>query len=82
MFREIRFYDRYTDAVTAPQWVFCLLGMLFLLLGVLILIFPELLAFLVAGFFIAAGIMQLFIARQLSRLKKLYRLWREKFWTP
>ena len=33
MFREIRFYDDYTDAVTAPWWLFCLLGLNFILLG-------------------------------------------------
>jgi len=82
MFREIRFYDNYTAAVAAPQWLFLLLGLQFIVLGVLILVFPELLAYLVAGFFIFAGAIQLLIARHLSRLKKLYRLWRERFWTP
>ena len=82
MFREIRFYDKYTDAVAAPQWLFCVLGLNFLLLGVLVLIFPALLAYLVAGFFIASGIILLLIARQLSRFKRLYRLWRERFWLP
>jgi len=82
MFREIRFYDNYTAAAAAPQWLFLLLGLQFIVLGVLILVFPELLAYLVAGFFIFAGAIQLLIARHLSRLKKLYRLWRERFWTP
>ena len=82
MFREIRFYDKYTDADAAPQWLFCGLGLNFLLLGGLVLILPALLAYLVAGFFIASGIILLLIARQLSRLKRLSRLWREKFWLP
>ena len=42
MFREIRFYDDYTTAVASPWWIFALLG-------VLIVIFPQLLAWLVAG---------------------------------
>ncbi len=82
MFREIRFYDKYTEAVAAPQRLFCLLGLNFLILGVLIIIFPAMLAYLVAGFFIASGVILLLISRQLARFKRLYRLWRQNFWLP
>jgi uncharacterized membrane protein HdeD (DUF308 family) len=82
MFREIRFYDDYTAAVAAPWWMFCLQGLNFLLLGALILIFPHLLPYLVACFFIFAGTVQLVIAWQFRRFKKLYRLWRESLWLP
>lgn len=33
MFREIRCYDDYTDAVTASWWMLSLLGLHFILLG-------------------------------------------------
>ena len=82
MFREIRFYDDYTAAVGAPAWLFCLQGLNFPLLGALILFCPQLLPYLVAGFFIFAGTLQLVIAWQFRRFKKLYRGWRESQWLP
>jgi len=82
MFREIRFYDDYTDAVASPWWMFCLLGLNFILLGVLIAIFPQLLAWLAAAFLFLNGAVLLLIAWQFWRFKKLYRRWRETQWHP
>jgi uncharacterized membrane protein HdeD (DUF308 family) len=82
MFREIRFYDDYTDAVTAPWWLFCLLGLNFILLGVLIVIFPELLAYLAAAFLLCNGLVLLLVGWKFRRFKKLYRGWRETQWQP
>jgi len=82
MFREIRFYDDYTDAVAAPWWMFCLLGLNFILLGLLIVLFPQLLAYLAAAFLFFNGLVLLLIARKFWRFKKQYRRWREKLWLP
>ena len=82
MFREIRFYDDYTDAVTAPWWLFCLLGLNFILLGVLIVIFPELLAYLAEAFLLFNGLVLLLVGWKFRRFKKLYRGWRETLWQP
>jgi len=82
MFREIRFYDDYTDAVAAPAWLFGLMGVNFLLLGVLILLFPQLLAYLVAVFLLFDGLVLLLVAWKFWRFKKLYRRWREELWLP
>jgi hypothetical protein len=82
MFREIRFYDDYTDAVAAPWWMFCLLGLNFLLLRVLIVLFPQLLAYLAAAFLFFNGLVLLLIAWKFWRFKKQYRQWREKLWLP
>jgi uncharacterized membrane protein HdeD (DUF308 family) len=82
MFREIRFYDDYTKAVASPGWLFCLLGLNFILLGALIVIFPELLAWLVAASLIFSGAVLLAVAWQFRRFKKLYRQWREVWWSP
>lgn len=82
MFREIRFYDSYTDAVTAPWWMFCLLGLNFILLGGLIILFPQLLAYLVAAFLFFNGLVLMLIAWKFWRFKKQYRQWRENLWKP
>jgi cytochrome c biogenesis protein CcdA len=82
MFREIRFYDDYTDAVAAPWWMFSLLGLNFLLLGVLIVLFPQLLAYLAAAILFFNGLVLLLIAWKFWRFKKRYRQWREKLWLP
>jgi uncharacterized membrane protein HdeD (DUF308 family) len=82
MFREIRFYDDYTDAVAAPWWMFCLLGLNFILLGVLIVLFPQLLAYLVAAVLFFNGLVLLLIAWKFRQFKKQYRRWRESLWLP
>lgn len=82
MFREIRFYDNYTSAVAAPWWMFALLALNFFLLGTLIMLFPEMLAYLVAGFFFFDGMLLLLVAWKYWRFKKLYRQWRESLWLP
>lgn len=82
MFREIRFYDNYTATLSSPWWLFALLGGNFILLGILILIFPELLAWLVAAFLIFDGALLLGIGWQLRRLKRRYERWRDDWWLP
>jgi len=82
MFREIRFYDDYTDAVAAPWWMFCLPGLNFILLGLLIVLFPRLLAYLAAAFLFFNGLVLLLIAWKFWRFKKQYRRWRETLWLP
>ncbi len=63
MFREIRFYDDYTAAVASPWWIYAVQG-------VLIVIIPQLLAWLVAGCLIFNGLLLLGVAWQLWRFKK------------
>jgi hypothetical protein len=72
----------YTDAVAAPGWMFCLLGLNFILLGVLIVLFPQLLAWLAAAFLFLNGAVLLLIAWKFRRLKKQYRQWRDTLWLP
>jgi hypothetical protein len=82
MFREIRFYDAYTAAVAAPWWMFALLALNFFLLGTLIILLPELLAYLVAGFFFFDGAVLALIAWRFWRFKRLYGRLRETLWLP
>jgi hypothetical protein len=80
MFCEIRFYDDYTDAAASPWWMFGLLGLNFILLGVLLVIFPELLAWLAAALLFFNGLVLLLVAWKFWHFKKLYRRWRETLW--
>lgn len=81
MFREIRFYDRYTREIASPGWLYLLLGLSLILLAVLILLMPELLAYLVAAFLLFDGVLFLIIGWQLRRFARLYNRWREEMWT-
>lgn len=82
MFREIRFYDNYTSEVASPWWLFLGLGLNFLLLGLLIVLFPQLLAWLAGAFLCLNGAILLAIAWRYRRLKKLYEQWRDEWWMP
>lgn len=80
MFRDIRFYDDYTTVRAAPEGLFFILGINFILLGVLIVIFPELLAYLVAAFLFLNGAIFLGIAWKLWRFRRSVDREREIFW--
>lgn len=81
MFREIRFYDDYTREVTSPAWLYMLLGLSLILLAVLIMLMPELLAYLVAGFLLFDGLVLLVIGWRLRRFARLYHRWRDELWS-
>lgn len=50
MFRTTAYYDRLTNFFSTPWWVYLLMGINMILLAILIMIYPKLLAILVAGF--------------------------------
>lgn len=81
MFREIRFYDSYTREIASPGWLYMLLGLSLILLAVLIMLMPELLAYLVAAFLLFDGLLFLVIGWQLRRFARLYSRWREEMWS-
>jgi hypothetical protein len=82
MFRQIIFYDNYTNEIISPWWVYLLLGVNLILLAALIIMFPELVAYLVAGFLIFDGVLFLWIAYRMRKFKRLYREWRKSLWEP
>jgi hypothetical protein len=82
MFRQIIFYDNYTNEIISPWWVYLLLGVNLILLAALIIMFPELVAYLVAGFLIFDGVLFLWIAYRMRKFKRLYREWRDSLWEP
>jgi uncharacterized membrane protein HdeD (DUF308 family) len=82
MFRELRFYDHYTSEVTSPWGLFLALGLNFILLGLLIILFPELLAWLAGGFLFLNGMLLLGVAWKYRRFKRRHRRWRDEWWLP
>lgn len=82
MFREEAFYDNYTEEIISPWWLYLLLGLNLILLALLIVMFPPLVAYLIAGFLLFDGAVFLLIAYRLWRLKKRYRDWRASWVRP
>lgn len=82
MFRELRFYDSYTREIASPAWLYLLVGFSLILLAVLIMVMPELLAYLVAAFLLFDGLLFVVIGWQLRRFARRYDRWRQEWWTP
>ncbi len=80
MFRNIAFYDNLTEHLFSPWWMYLLIGINFVLMAVLIFIFPELLAYLIAAFLLLNGLLLIGLAFQIRRLKKNYERWRGQYW--
>lgn len=80
MFRTTAYYDRLMNFFSTPWWVYLLMGINFILLAVLILIYPDLLAFLAAGFLLFNGLLMVVLALRYKSLKKKYRGWKEAYW--
>ncbi|RMG23163.1 MAG: hypothetical protein D6730_14950 [Bacteroidetes bacterium] len=80
MFRNIEFYDNYTGHLFSPWWMYLLMGFNFVLMAILIFMFPDFLAYLVAAFLLVNGIVMVALAFQVRSLRKNYHRWRKKFW--
>ena len=65
--------DHWTGKWLSSWWMFAILGIDFILLGILIIVFPELLAYLVAGFLLFNGLIFLMLAINIWRLRKSFR---------
>lgn len=59
MLRIIHFYENGRAGITLPWWIFAVLGMDLILLGLLIVIFPRLLVWLIAGCLMFSGFLLL-----------------------
>ena len=82
MFREEVFYDNYTEEIISPWWLYLLLGLNLVLLALLIVMFPPLVAYLIAGFLLFDGAVFLLIAYRLWRFKKRCQQWRASWLRP
>ncbi|GAB4375383.1 MAG: hypothetical protein Kow0075_01700 [Salibacteraceae bacterium] len=61
--------------------MYLLMGLNFILLAVLIFIYPDLLAYLVAGFLLFNGILMVAMAIRLRSLRKAHENWKQEYWT-
>jgi uncharacterized membrane protein HdeD (DUF308 family) len=77
---KFNFTNSILNFVSGPWWLFMLLGGNLMLFGILIFVFPELLAYLVGGFFLFAGIFVVSIALKLKRVNNEYKEWEESRW--
>jgi uncharacterized membrane protein HdeD (DUF308 family) len=82
MFREILFYDSYTNEVSSTWWLYLLEGIALILLGILIILMPEILVGLFSGFLLFIGIICLAVAFRIRRLRKQYETWKKEWWNP
>jgi len=80
MFRTIDYYDQLTRFFTAPWWLYLLMGINFILLAILIIIYPELLAYLVAGFLLLNGLILIVLAFKFKGLRSQYKKWKNTYW--
>ncbi|MTI27100.1 hypothetical protein [Fulvivirga kasyanovii] len=80
MFKTTAYYDRLTSFFSTPWWMYLLMGINFILLAALIMLYPELLAYLVAGFLLFNGLLMVILAFRYRSLRKRNRGWQEDFW--
>ncbi len=80
MFRTTEFYDNFIKHLFSPWWMYLIIGLNLVLLAILIFIFPDALAYLVAGFLLLNGVLFIGIGLRLSRLKPRYRKWKNHYW--
>ncbi len=75
---ELRLLDYVTKELSALWWLYLLQGIGLVLLGIAVVIFPELLAILAASFFIAVGIVLLMLAWRIRRVKRGYEMFKQQ----
>lgn len=80
MFHKIVFYDNYTEAISSTWSTFLIQGILLLLLGLLIMVWPALLVAMVAAGFFVVGLLFIVVALKVRSFKKNYTNWRDQYW--
>lgn len=79
---KIAFYDSLTDYLFSSWWIYLLLGLNFIALGVLIFIVPESLAWLFALFLIISGLLFFVVSYNVWKIKRSYHGWKAKHTIP
>ncbi|NIR49248.1 DUF3096 domain-containing protein [candidate division KSB1 bacterium] len=82
MFRTTVFYDNFTESVAGNWRLYAIIGASLILAGILIFIFPELLAYLIAAFLLFNGVLFFGVAFRLKNLRRQYNRWVDEFWEP
>lgn len=79
---KIEYYDNLTKHLFSPWWMYLLMGLNFIILSVLIILFPQFLAYLVAIFLLINGFTFLGISWFTWRIKHQHKKWKEKHTIP
>lgn len=82
MFRSTVFYDNFTESIVGPWRLYALIGASLIVAAILIFIFPELLAYLIAAFLLVNGVLFFGVALKLRGLRRQYSRWVDEFWEP
>jgi uncharacterized membrane protein HdeD (DUF308 family) len=82
MFRTTIFYDNLTDYLVGPWRLYALIGASLVVSAILIFVFPELLAYLIASFLLFNGVLFFGVAFKLKKLRSEYSRWVDEFWEP
>lgn len=69
---DLRPLDHLTRELSALWWLYLTQGLALILLGILVLIWPELLAVLAAAFFVAIGVVLLTLGWRVRQVKRSY----------
>lgn len=69
---DLRPLDYVTAELSALWWLYLSQGLALILLGIAVIIWPDLLAILAAAFFIAIGILLITIGWRVRRVKRGY----------
>lgn len=76
---DFRPFDYITPELSALWWFYLSQGIALIALGVAVIVWPELLAFLAAAFFIAIGIVLLVLGWRVRQVKRRYELFKRSF---
>ena len=82
MFKKILFYDNLTNSLAETWSSFLLQGLVLILIGVMVVLFPQLIAAMVAATFIFMGLIFISIALKTRALRRKYTNWKDEFWEP
>lgn len=82
MFKNIIFFDNYTDGLTGTWKTFVFQGVLFCLFGFFIVVMPQILVAIVSATFTFIGIACIVIGLKIRKTRSDYRKWRDEFWDP
>ncbi len=75
---DLRPLDHLTQELSALWWLYLIQGIALILLGVLVIIWPELLAILAAAFFIAIGVVLLSLGWRVRQVKRSYERFKRR----
>lgn len=76
---DFRPFDYLTAELSALWWFYLSQGFALIALGVAVIIWPELLAFLAAAFFIAIGMVLLVLGWRVRQVKRRYEQFKRSF---